>query len=156
MGNLKTQTRETYDELFRRAAPSLWRALYVYTGGRRELAEDAVAEAFTLAMERSDAVNDPLAWIYRTSFRIASAEMKSERRRPPELAGSGAIDDPEEVQDLLVALKMLSPNQRAAVFLHYRSDLPVKEVARILGISSPTVRVHLHRARRRLQELLTP
>jgi RNA polymerase sigma-70 factor, ECF subfamily len=52
------------------------------------------------------------------------------------------------------ALKELTPAQRAAVFLHYRVDLPVREVAHLMGTSSAAVKVHLMRGRRRLRELL--
>ena len=52
------------------------------------------------------------------------------------------------------ALRQLSPNQRAAIVLRYEADLPVDDVARRMGIAAPTVRVHLHRGRTRLRELL--
>jgi RNA polymerase sigma-70 factor (ECF subfamily) len=61
---------------------------------------------------------------------------------PPELAG------------LVDALRKLSPNQRAAIVLRYLMDLDVSEVARRMGISTPTVRVHIHRGRARLRVLL--
>jgi DNA-directed RNA polymerase specialized sigma24 family protein len=38
--------------------------------------------------------------------------------------------------------------------MHYRLDLPVRDIARTLGISSATVKVHLHRGRNRLRELV--
>ncbi len=44
----------------------------------------------------------------------------------------------------------LSPGQRAALFLRYQADLPVHEVARLMGTSSGVVRMHLMRGRRRL------
>ena len=70
----------------------------------------------------------------------------------PELA----IADPSAngLPDLLHALRELTPAQRAAVYLHYRVDLPVREVARVTGMSSAAVKVHLMRGRRRLRELL--
>jgi RNA polymerase sigma-70 factor (ECF subfamily) len=55
---------------------------------------------------------------------------------------------------LVDALRALSPNQRAAVVLRYEADLPVGEIARRMGMSAATVRVHLHRGRNRLRELL--
>ena len=51
-------------------------------------------------------------------------------------------------------LRRLSPNQRAAIVLRHVMDLDVAEVARRMGIAPPTVRVHLHRGRVRLRELL--
>jgi DNA-directed RNA polymerase specialized sigma24 family protein len=38
--------------------------------------------------------------------------------------------------------------------LHYEADLPIQEVARLMGLAPATVRVHLHRARTRLRRLL--
>jgi RNA polymerase sigma factor (sigma-70 family) len=52
------------------------------------------------------------------------------------------------------ALRQFSPSQRAAVFLHYQADLPVREVAKLMGTSAAAVRVHLMRGRRRLADLL--
>ena len=40
---------ESLEALFRDAGPELWRAIYGFTGGRRQLTEDAVAEAFARA-----------------------------------------------------------------------------------------------------------
>ena len=51
-------------------------------------------------------------------------------------------------------LRRLSPNQRAAIVLRHVMDLDVAEVARRMGIATPTVRVHLPRGRVRLRELL--
>src|SRR5213592_1405011 len=69
------------EELYRTSAPALWRALYGFAGGRRQVAEDALAEAFARAMERDSRVRDPLPYIYRTAFRLASAELQLDRRR---------------------------------------------------------------------------
>jgi RNA polymerase sigma-70 factor (ECF subfamily) len=61
--------------------------------------------------------------------------------------------DPELVE-VFEALRELSPGQRAAVFLRYQADLPVAEVARLMGTSAAVVRVQLMRGRRRLATLL--
>jgi RNA polymerase sigma-70 factor, ECF subfamily len=139
------------DALFRSEGDGVYRTLYAFTGGRADVAEEATAEAFARAVARRDALRDPLAWIYRVAFRVAIDEIRSERRR-------GSIIDvsspPPELAGLVDALRKLSPNQRAAISLRYVMDLDVSEVARRMGISSPTVRVHIHRGRARLRELL--
>jgi RNA polymerase sigma-70 factor (ECF subfamily) len=144
---------ERYERLFRTESPRLWRMLYAFTGGRAAIAEDAVAEAFARAMAAREPPRDPVRWIYRTAFRIAIDEIRAERRgRPSPREGDVAPGTDVELFD---ALRQLSPNQRAAVVMRYEADLSIDEIARRLGTSSPTVRVHLHRGRRRLRELLS-
>jgi len=140
-----------YAALYREVGPQLWRAILVYTGGRREVADDAVGEAFARAIESDGAIRRPFPWLYRTAFRIAAAELRREDAPLP--LAEARFDDPA-TDDLMRALRELSPMQRAAVFLHYQADLPVREVARLMGTSSAAVKVHLHRGRNRLRQIL--
>jgi len=129
----------------------LWRAVYAWTGDA-DVTDDAVAEAFTQALRRGRELRDPLAWIWRVAFRLAAGELKDRRRR-----GVGAdvpergYEMPESAQDVLSALRRLSPSQRAAIVLHHYADYPVKEVAAIMGSTSMAVRVHLSAGRKRLR-----
>lgn len=143
-----------FEQLYRDAGPQLWRAIYGFAGGRRQVAEDAVAEAFARAIEHADEIRSPVPWLYRTAFRLAVRELQREKRRPPHLPEPAPGIDPGEVQDVLKALGALSTNQRAAVLLHDEEGFTGPEVGRLLGISAATVRVHLFRGRRRLRELL--
>lgn len=151
---IDTGGRAQLELLYRESAPGLWRAIYGFAGGRRQVAEDAVAEAFARAIEHAAKIREPLRWIYRTAFRIASRELQREKRVPPPSPDPVPGLDPGEIQDVIRALAVLSPNQRAAVLLHDLEGFTGHEVARLLGISAATVRVHLFRGRRRLRELL--
>lgn len=51
-------------------------------------------------------------------------------------------------------LAALSEGQRRAVELHYYKDRSVEDVAAMLGVSTGTVKTHLHRARARLAALV--
>ena len=144
------------EALYRSAGPELWRAIYGFSGGRRQVAEDAVAEAFARAIEHADGIREPLAWIYRTAFRLATRELERERRRPPAAPDPVPGIDPSDVQEILAALATLSPKQRAAVLLHDQEGFTSPEVAKLLGMSAATVRVHLFRGRNHLRTLLTP
>lgn len=146
--------RADLEILYRECGPQLWRAIYGFAGGRRHLAEDAVAEAFTRAIGQTRPIREPLAWIYRTAFRIASRELQREKRPLPAEPDPVPGIDPGEVVDVIRALALLSPNQRAAVLLHDLEGFTAPEVATLLGMSAATVRVHLFRGRRRLRELL--
>lgn len=140
------------EEVFREVSPTLWRALYAYSGGRREIADDAVAEAFARLIVHSERVRSPAPWLYRTAFRLAAHEMRR-RARLSELDDGEVWDEPD-TGELMGAMRQLSPSQRAAVYLHYTADLPVREVARLMDTSSAAVKVHLHRGRKRLRALL--
>lgn len=150
-GMTSTGRAHDFEGLFRDDGPGLWRALYVYSGGRGDVADEAVAEAFARAIAYRRGIRDPLAWIYRTAFRIAAEEM---RRHEGRSAVPAPTVEPPEVGELLDALRRLSPNQRAAIVLRFEEGLSVEEVARRMGILAPTVRVHVHRGRKRLRELL--
>jgi RNA polymerase sigma factor (sigma-70 family) len=131
----------------------MWRTLCAFTGGRADIAEDAVAEAFARAMASREPPREPVRWIYRTAFRVAIDEIRAEGRRDPTDQHHGGAEV-ETHDELFGALRQLSPNQRAVIVMRYEADLPIKEIADRIGASEPTVRVHLYRARRRLRELL--
>ena len=132
----------------------IWRAVYAYSGGRRDVADDAVAEAFARAIARPDTVREPVPYLYRVAFRIAAADLERTGRQSELFETDRMVEDPEPAADLMAALRRLTPSQRASVYLHYRADLPVREVARVMGTSTAAVKVHLMRGRRRLAALL--
>jgi RNA polymerase sigma-70 factor (ECF subfamily) len=148
----RTTEAHDFDALFREAGSGVFRTLYAYTGGRRDIAEEAMAEAFARALARSGTIRDPVAWIYRTAFRLANEELRAERRLAPAPAEEGS--PPPELSGLIDALRRLSPNQRAAIVLRHVLDLDIPEVAHRMGTAIPTVRVHIHRGRKKLRELL--
>ena len=139
------------EALYRLDGGRLWRAVLMYAGDR-EVASDAVAEAFAQALRRDQAIRDPRRWVWRAAFRIAAGELK--RRRRPALQIEEAYVQSDLPLLLREALARLSPKQRAAVVLHHYAGYPVRDVARIIGSTSSAVGVHLHRARDRLRRLL--
>ncbi len=141
--------------LYRSTGVRLWRAIYAYSGGQRDVADDAVAEAFARAMQYDAGIRRPESWLYRAAFRIAASELR--RRRATEDEAFVMPDQEEidaDVAGVTAALRGLSPNQRAAIYLFYFADLPAREVARVMGTSVAAVKVHLHRGRQRLRGLL--
>jgi RNA polymerase sigma-70 factor (ECF subfamily) len=148
---LEVDAGPDYATLFREIGPQLWRAILVYSGGRRDVADDAVGEAFARAMENRRPIRSPFPWLYRTAFRIAAAELRREVRDGP--ADAAYVDDPA-TGDLMRALRRLSPKARAAIYLHYQADLSIREIADLTGSSVAAVKVQLHRGRNRLRVLL--
>ncbi len=142
-----------FEALYRRTGPRLWRAVLAYTGGRREVTDDVVAEAFARTLAQDSGVREPERYLYRVAFRLAAQELRRMPTvaAPPDIAAP-AVDD--GFRELFEALRHLSPGQRTALYLRYQADLPVGEIAGLMATSSAVVRVHLMRGRRRLADLL--
>jgi RNA polymerase sigma factor (sigma-70 family) len=141
-----------FDELYGELGPRLWRSILAFTGGRRDLTDDVVAEALLRTLESGNNVRDRRAYVYRVAFRLAAQELAraSDYSQIPEVA----VQDDPGLTELFDALRSLSPSERAAVYLRYQVDLPIAEIADILGSSAGAVRVHLFRGRRKLAALL--
>jgi RNA polymerase sigma-70 factor (ECF subfamily) len=60
----------------------------------------------------------------------------------------------EEQSVISAALRLLPPEQRAAVFLRYYLDMSEPQIAEVLGRPLGTVKSRLHLARTRLKEEL--
>jgi RNA polymerase sigma-70 factor, ECF subfamily len=145
------------ERVFQSHGAQVWRAVLAMSAGRTEVADEAAAEAFARLYAFRANVRDPVAWVFRTAFRVAAVELGRQRTIAP-----GPPRDPVSSErstlspELTSALMELSPDQRAAVFLHYVADLPVREVARLTDAPVATVKVRLHRARRSLRGALDP
>jgi RNA polymerase sigma-70 factor (ECF subfamily) len=140
------------ERLYREDGARLWRALVAFSGDR-EVASDAVAEAFAQALGRGNDLRDPQRWVWRAAFRIAAGELKDRRRFQAQAFDPG-YEMAEPPARLVGGLARLSPNQRAALVLHYYAGYPTNEIAGILGSSAATVRVHLSQGRKRLRRIL--
>jgi RNA polymerase sigma-70 factor (ECF subfamily) len=152
-GRTHDGTAHDFDALFRDESAGVYRTLFAYTGGRADVAEEAVAEAFARAIAHASTIRDPVAWIYRTAFRLANDELRRAGRLD-ELGRSETQVPAPELEGVIEAIRRLSPNQRAAIVLRHVLDLEMTEVARRMGIATPTVRVHLHRGRVQLRRSL--
>jgi RNA polymerase sigma factor (sigma-70 family) len=140
------------EALYRAEAKRLWWALVAFTGDR-ELASDAVAEAFAQAVGRGRGIRTPSAWVRKAAFRLAAGELKRRGTQSHELP-EDTYEMPEPALEVVRALASLPPTQRACVVLHYYEGLPLTQIASILNIAPPTVGVHLFRARNRLRTVL--
>jgi RNA polymerase sigma-70 factor, ECF subfamily len=145
-------SRTRIEALYRDDGVRLWRSVYMMTGDR-EIASDAVAEAFAQALARGSAIRAPGPWIWKVAFRVAAGQMK-ERGRTEAISDDPAQGVPAATVELLDMLSTLSPKQRAAVVLHYYAGYPLGDVAKLIGSTKAAVGVHLSRARAKLRRVM--
>lgn len=151
-------TALAFDELFRHEYPRLVRILVVATADR-DAAADLAQDAFVQLHRHWDEVSgyeDPGRWLRRVALNRATNHRRGRDRRNrfvarhgPEVASTEAVDAVPDL-DLWRALVELPPRQRAVVALHHLDDLPVAEIALLLGVAEGTVKSQLHDARRAL------
>jgi RNA polymerase sigma-70 factor, ECF subfamily len=108
-------------------------------------------------------------WLYRIAHDQAVSELRRKSKRPvlfeetatlePADHASAAEEAAFENAELVhVALQDLSVDHRRVLTLHFLEDMPIEEIAEVVGCSSGTVKSRLHYAkkalRRRIEELL--
>jgi RNA polymerase sigma factor (sigma-70 family) len=149
---------DQFEDLFVREYPAIFRSAYLVVGDR-DLAREITQEAFSRLLLRWNRVrryDRPGAWVRLVAVRLAR---RTRDRRVIEASALTcrelAVEGPSAVRlDVDTAILQLPRAQRAAVVLFYLDDLPIDEVAAALRCRPATARVHLHRARARLAELL--
>lgn len=126
-------------------------------------AEDAAAEVFAQAWRRREAADHvfTIEWLYVSLRNVVGNHYRSRTRhhRRVERAGQhhpapveGASD---AVLDVRAAVNRLDPADRELIWMAYWEDLSREEIARILACTPATLRVRLHRARKKLQDALS-
>ena len=148
---------EEFAGFYRAEYPEVVRTAFLLTQDRataEDVAQDSFAQLYAHWKKVSN-YDRPDAWVRRVAIRLCGKHM---RKRGRALAALERREKAEEQHlsdlDLARALRSLPGSQRAAVVIFYFEDRPITEVAEILGCSTSTAKVHLHRARKKLAERL--
>ncbi|GAB3840867.1 RNA polymerase sigma factor [Dactylosporangium cerinum] len=134
--------------------------LYAYLGDAAE-AEDVVQEAYLRAWQRWKTVSgyaDPVAWVRRVAWNLATSRLRRVAVAARTLRAQRPVTvvealGPERVA-LVAALRQLPDRERQALVLHYIADLPVDEIAELLGAPRGSVASWMSRGRARLADQL--
>jgi RNA polymerase sigma-70 factor (sigma-E family) len=149
---------ETFHEFVVHRSPALSRRAYLLTGDH-QLAEDLLQRSLALTYRHWRRIRggDPEAYVRRVMYHQQVSWWR--RRRPAERLDPEPTDRPGDDHSdatalrltLAVALRKLTPRQRAVVVLRFYEDLTETQVAEVLGCSVGTVKRHGHDAVRRLR-----
>lgn len=133
----------------------------------RNLAEDITQEVFLKAYRSISsfrAESSMQTWIYRIAVNEAKKYKRSWSFRHLFFRAEvdlGVMEDAQAAtlkkdQRLQFArlIMGLPNNYRQVILLHYYEDLSIEEVAEVLGVTTGAVYTKLHRARKKLKELL--
>jgi RNA polymerase sigma factor (sigma-70 family) len=152
-------TTRTDTEVYQDHAVELTRYATVLVGpdDAPDIVTDAVLDAFAAPNWRN--VEHRRAYLFRSVLNHANSfhRSTSRRRRRDHLAvvrAPSTAFDPEPSVDAQHALRTLSPQQRAVIYLSYWEDQTASDIAALLDISEGSVRKQLARARVQLRRVM--
>ncbi len=159
---MTTSEAEEFADFVRATGPRLHRAALLLTGDHHsaeDLTQTAYARVFA-SWRRVSRADDPFAYTRRTLLNAflshrrlrRSSELPADPTLGPEQ--SAPEGDPTTRLDLLDALAMLPPHDRAVLVLRYWEDRSVADTAVDLGLTETTVRTRARRALERLRPLV--
>jgi RNA polymerase sigma-70 factor (ECF subfamily) len=146
-------------------------AFMLRLSGRPDVAEDMVQEAFVRVLRNLDRFDDRFrfsTWLFTIARRLYVNHLQKHRpsydseavgnwqgaaRRPDAIAAES--ENREHVRRLLDdAIEVLNPQQREIVLLFHQQSWPIQDIAEHLKMPEGTIKSHLHRARKRMQEAI--
>jgi RNA polymerase sigma-70 factor (ECF subfamily) len=158
-----------FNEIFRRYAPALLRALKRGAGG--DEASDLLQQTFLhLHRSRADFARGAVLrpWLFTIAINVKRQHLRTLARRREALLGDALDDlaappprtDRDELEGIAALLAELPPAQRKVIELHFIDELSFARVADAVGASLAAVRVRAHRGyvllRQRFAEKIGP
>ena len=155
---------DAFARWYRRALPRVYGYVRAQAGGDVDLAEDITQHAFVQAIRARasfDGRADPVTWICSIARNALLNHYRSQQREwrrrvaiVPEIELPDASAAAPDRDELVRALGLLRPEQRAAVILKYVDGMSVREIAREIGRSEAATESLLSRARVRLRDVM--
>jgi len=130
--------------------------------GHATPADDIVQEAYLRVLRTPPPTRDPRqlrAFVFRVASNLIVDYWRQRGRERD--ASERRVDEPDPIQpdialrvDMTRTFDQLRPQQRQLMWLAYVEGADHREIAAALGLGERSVRVLLHRARRKLAKLL--
>lgn len=150
-----------FEEFFEAERRRLFRALYLMSGSRQE-AEELTQDAFLKVWERWDRVREmdrPTGYLHRVGMNAWRSRSRRLVRAARNVVTPNESEDAYSAADLrdelVRAIRDLTPRQRAGLVLTELLDQPSEEAALQLGVTPSTVRNLVAQARGALKEAMS-
>lgn len=148
--------RGAFDKLLEAVQEPLYRYVSRLVGDPA-LAEDILQEVFISIYRKLRWLREPelfRPWAYRIASREAFKRLKRERRWSEQVREEAVLEaiptpaseteyEPELIEQLPRLIARVSPASRAVLILHYFHEMPLSEIADVLGIALGTVKSRL-------------
>ena len=163
----RTYDAQVLAAIYYRYAGPIYGYLYRVIGDAAQ-AEDLTGEVFLRllqALRTGRAPRDNLeGWLYRVAHNLAMDLFRHQKKGPAvplveELVAqdgqpSELVEDGQARQQLRARIRRLTSDQQRVILLRFAEELPLAEVARLMGKSEGAIKTLQHRAVSRLRKLL--
>lgn len=150
--------RASLERLYRAEYPRTVHLARLLTGDHHR-AEELAQEAFVRVARRVADLENPAGYLHTTLVNLCrdhgrrTATVRRTPLDPPMASPEPPL--PRDVDEIWQAVQGLSERRREAVVLRYWADLPLNDVASLLGVRPGTARSLVHRGLADLKEVLT-
>ncbi|GAA2095818.1 RNA polymerase sigma factor [Actinomadura alba] len=162
------EIRSSFDEFYLYWLPRLTGYLESQTSDHRWVEDIAQESMLTMAAKWDYLMtyDKPSAWLFKTATTMLRRWQSRAREQCTSIddmitrgAHAGLVAPRFESRtaahlDLMNAIRTLPRRQREALALHCLFGFPLADVGRIMGITEGSAKTHVHRARKRLEDLL--
>lgn len=149
-----TQNDELFEQVWEAYGPRLYRFCLLQMKKPAD-AEDVLQDVLIKRLYQAPRFKSPeheRNWLFQVALNLCRDEWRRGRRSElPLEAAAGAAIAPEELS-LLDQAANLPEKQRTALHLYYYEGYTVREIARLLGVTGPTVKMRLKRGREALRK----
>lgn len=148
-----TDQEALFEQVYQTYSPSLYRFCLLQMKNPAD-AEDILQEVFCKRLYQAPAFSSPdheRRWLFRVALnQCRDAWKRSSRSELPLETASDAVT-PEEL-GLLEQVAELPEKERTVLHLHYWEGYALREIAALLGVTVPTVKMRLKRGRDALRK----
>jgi len=161
--------QEAFARLYEENFDKIYRYLSLRVGDRME-AEDMTQQVFLKALQSITSFKwrgvPFTAWLYRIARNQVIDHQRKKGKRQPDVPIDESLasnaDDPQaiaeqnlDIERVLLATRQLTEAQREVISLRFTSELPIAEVAGIMGKSQGAIKALQHSAIAALRRILT-
>ena len=160
---------EQFEEIYDQNIDKIYRFVYLKVDSR-ETAEDISSKVFVKGWEafqaQSSNIKNPSAFLYQIARNVVIDYYRDKGRTKTVSVDSGLeITDPgldahnrailnADVNTIKEAITKLKKEHQDIIIWHYLDDMPIADIAELLGKPAGTIRVAMHRGLKELRGLI--
>lgn len=145
-----------FDRVYETYGPSLYRFCLLQMKNPAD-AEDVLQDVFVKRLYQAPRFKSPeheRSWLYRVALNLCRDQWRRSRRSALPLEAAAGVSLPPAELSLLDQVSNLPEKQRTVLHLHYYQGYNLQEIARLLGVTVPAVKMRLKRGREALRKEL--